>query len=148
MRLHVQLAPGPRPLFPAPPPLPSCTLFPTKKKNPFFLWLAFPLVLCRTFHISLRSLRMCFPSTCASLEGLLCQASQTLFSLCVCVCFFFYSFFLLLEKYIYVYIFFFCLDYALLALFEIISLPPGGGGCNVSALGWQCSGNISNGPRS
>lgn len=46
---------------------------------------------------------------------------------CVSVCvFFFYSFFLLLEKYIYVYIFFFCLDYALLALFEIISLPPGG----------------------
>lgn len=33
-------------------------------------------------YISLLSLRMCFPSTCASLEGLLCQAPQTLF-LCV-----------------------------------------------------------------
>lgn len=154
MRLHVQLAPGPRPLFPAPPPLPSCTLFPTKKKNPFFLWLAFPLVLCRTFHISLRSLRMCFPSTCASLEGLLCQASQTLFSLCVCVCFFFTPF-SCSSKNIYMYIYFFSVWIMPFWHFsKLFRCLQAGGlwymlcGCNVSALGWQCSGNISNGPRS
>lgn len=126
MRLHVQLAPGPahfsqhRPRFrPAP-------YSPPKKKTLFSFGSHFRsfCVVHFTFH-SVHSECVSHPLV-RVLRGYFAKLLRHYFP-CVSVCvFFFYSFFLLLEKYIYVYIFFFCLDYALLALFEIISLPPGG----------------------
>lgn len=154
MRLHVQLAPGPRPLFPAPPPLPSCTLFPTKKKTLFSFGSHFRsfCVVHFTFH-SVHSECVSHPLV-RVLRGYFAKLLRHYFP-CVSVCVFFFTPFSCSSKNIYMYIYFFSVWIMPFWHFsKLFRCLQAGGlwymlcGCNVSALGWQCSGNISNGPRS
>lgn len=106
MRLHVQLAPGPRPLFPAPPPLPSCTLFPTKKKTLFSFGSHFRsfCVVHFTFH-SVHSECVSHPLV-RVLRGYFAKLLRHYFP-CVSVCVFFLLLFPAPRKiYICIYIFF------------------------------------------